>query len=68
MPALRPATRPLNGSIDPTAGLLLLQVPPPVPSARVVVWPTQMLALPVTGNGRGLIVMVVVAWQPVGRV
>ena len=50
------------------AGLVLLQVPPPVALESVVVKPTQTLAVPLIAAGKGLTVIGVVTKQPVGNV
>jgi hypothetical protein len=51
---------------DPWVGLLLVQVPPAVASARAVVDPIQTLKVPVIGEtvGSGFTVMVCVTVQP----
>jgi len=50
------------------AGLLLLQVPPAVASASVVVSPTQTLLAPVIAAGCGLTVIALLVEQPPGSV
>lgn len=44
--------------IVPTAGLLLLHVPPGVLQDSTVVWPVHRLVVPVMGPGSGFMVMV----------
>jgi hypothetical protein len=56
---------------DPTVAiaiLLLLQVPPVVPSLNVVVKPTQTDAIPVIAAGTGFTVTTAVCLQPVDNV
>jgi hypothetical protein len=48
--------------------LLLIHVPPPVASLRVVVEPEQTLSVPLIGGGGVLTVMGIVAIQPVPKV
>jgi hypothetical protein len=60
VPALMPVSRPVPASIVAFAVLLLLQVPPPVVLARLVVAPIQILKLPVMASGAALTVTSVV--------
>jgi hypothetical protein len=67
-PAPTPVTKPVNGTIVATDGLLLEYKarPPPTASARYVVAFTHIGdALPVIGNGSGLTVNGAVMIQPV---
>ena len=67
MPALNPLTMPV---VDPTIaidGKAMLQLPPAVASANVIVAPTQTGAEPVTGEGGGVIVRFCVTTHPVGN-
>jgi hypothetical protein len=66
VPALRPVTTPAADMV-PTAGVLLLHVPPVVVLASVVVPFTQMLVMPVMTAGSGFTVIVTLLTQPVGR-
>src|ERR1043166_4771101 len=68
VPADTPVTTPVVEPIVATPVLLLLQVPPPVPSLNVVVAPWQILVTPVIGRGDGYTVTVMAAAQPVLRV
>jgi len=67
VPALRPVTTPPAVTV-PTAGVLLLHVPPAVVQVRVVVPFTQMLVAPVSTAGRGVTVSTAVLRQPVDSV
>ena len=51
MPTETPFTNPVPEPIVATAGLLLVQLPPAVASARVVVEPMQIVVVPVMGKG-----------------
>jgi len=53
VPAERPVTRPIVEITGATSVLLLLQAPPVVASARVLVPLTQMVVVPVMGAGLG---------------
>jgi hypothetical protein len=53
---------------EPTAGLLLLHVPPLVPSESGVVEPIHTAGVPVMGDGEGCTVTVTLVLQPVGSV
>jgi hypothetical protein len=66
VPALSPVTTPDVDTV-PTAGVLLLHVPPVVVLVRVVVPFTQMLVMPVMTAGSGFTVIVALLTQPVGR-
>jgi hypothetical protein len=55
---------PVEGSMVPVAVLLLAQVPPVMPSLRVVVNPKQRLATPDIAEGVGFTVMVNVWAEP----
>jgi hypothetical protein len=59
-----PVTKPVVEPIVATAGLLLLQVPLPIPSLSVVVAPTHIFVLPVIAIGKVFTVTVAVALQP----
>ena len=63
-----PVTTPVEGPIVAIAVVLLLQVPPPVASLKVVVKPAQTLVFPVIGDGSGLTVTTTIAVQPVASV
>jgi len=52
----------------PIAGLLLVQIPPPVASDKVPPAPVHTSPLPVTGNGFGFTVSTKVFEQPVAKV
>ena len=67
MPGVIPVTTP-PALILPTAGALLLHVPPAVVSDSVTVSPGQTVFGPVIGAGNGLTVNTCVAIQPVGKV
>jgi hypothetical protein len=47
--------------------LLLLHVPPPVTSLKLVVRPTQTIGLPVMAGGKEFTITVAVAVQPTPR-
>lgn len=66
VPAVRPVTTPAADTV-PTAGVLLLQVPPVVVHVSVVVPFTQMLVIPVITAGNGLTVSTAVLRQPLVR-
>lgn len=53
---------------EPIAGVVLLHVPPGVPSLKAVVAPTHTLSVPDIVFGRGLTVNDVVRKQPVPSV
>ncbi len=55
-PKLTPVTIPLDDPTVAIEGLLLLQVPPGVTSAKVVVEPTQIVSVPVMALGDGVTV------------
>lgn len=57
VPVANPATIPVPAPTDPSAGLLLLHVPPVVPSLNVVVEPTHTFVVPVITAGLGLTVI-----------
>ena len=61
-----PVTRPVSRPIVATVVLLLVQVPPGLPSDRPVVWPTQTFKVPDIAGGIEFTVITVVAVQPVG--
>ena len=65
VPTLTPVTIPEDEPIV-AAAVLLLQVPPVVPSIKVVPDPMQVPGLPLMGNG--VTVSVTVAVQPTGEV
>ena len=65
MPLLMPVTSPEVDTTVAMAGDVLLQVPPPTPSARVSVEPTQILPVPVIAVGTGFIVNTCLILQPV---
>jgi hypothetical protein len=67
VPAVNPDTTPVEGSIDPTAVVLLAHVPPVVASASVVTWPIHALGVPVIADS-GYVVMVNVVRHPVPTV
>ena len=66
VPALRPVTTPAVDTV-PTAGVLLLHVPPVVVLVSVVVPFTQMLVIPVITAGNGFTVSTAVLRQPLVR-
>lgn len=65
MPAARPLTTPVPDPTDAIDALLLIQLPPEVALARVVVDPTQTLAVPVIDAGNAFTVTTRVLKQPV---
>lgn len=67
VPAATPVNTPLVEPIVPTAILLLLQLPPVIPSINVIVLPEHTVVGPVIGPGAGFTVTVVVTKQPVGN-
>ena len=67
MPAVLLVTKPEEDPIVATVVLLLVQVPPPVPSDSEVVSPAHREVVPVIGDN-GLTVTVVTALQPVDKV
>ena len=68
LPAATPVTMPLPVPTVAKPVLLLLHVPPVVPSLSVVVWLTQTDMVPVMPAGSGLTVSADVIKQPVGKV
>ena len=62
-PAIKPVTTP---SVEPTDAIMpeVLQVPPGVASASVVVLPAHTVAVPVIASASGLTVMGKVTVQP----
>lgn len=68
VPAVTPATVPVDEPTVATAGLLLLHEPPPVLLNKVEVDPTHVLVVPVIAGGFGLTETDAVAIQPVGSV
>ena len=60
-----PVSKPVVSPIDAMPVLLLLHVPPVVPSINVVVVPAQILSTPEIDDGMGLTVTIVVARHPV---
>jgi hypothetical protein len=65
VPVSMPETIPVDGAIVADAGVPLVQVPPLVASASVVVLPAHTLNVPVMAAGSGLTVYTFVALQPV---
>ena len=65
VPAVTPYTEPVVEPTVPTAVLLLLHVPPAVPSVNVVVKPTHTVIVPVITPGNGFTVTTAVMIQPV---
>lgn len=63
-----PETTPVVASTVATDISLLLHVPPPVPSLRVVVAPSHTLMIPVIATGIGNTLIVAVVRQPVGSI
>ena len=59
-----PPITPVTGSIEPVAGLLLVQVPPLTVLVRVLVAPTGSWVTPDIGPGAGFTVTALVAVQP----
>jgi energy-converting hydrogenase Eha subunit A len=64
VPLLTPATSPEVETTVAMAGAVLLHVPPPTPSARVSVEPTQILPVPVIAVGTGFTVSTCLILQP----
>jgi hypothetical protein len=64
VPADTPETIPVDEPIVATVVLLLLHVPLPIPSVRVVVWPTQTRVVPKIAVGSGVTVITFVLKQP----
>ena len=60
VPAARPVTHPVVGTIAPSEGFAILHDPPGVTSLKQLVPPTQILGLPVIAAGMGLTVTTVV--------
>ena len=67
VPGIIPVTIPLDEPMPATPGEPELHVPPPA-SNNVVVDPTHVTAMPVTGAGIGTTVTVVAIAHPVGKV
>ena len=67
-PAVKPVTTPVPGFATATDMSLLLQVPPAVPSAKVVVDPEHTVVSPVMAAGSKLTVTSTVVMQPVDKV
>ena len=65
VPADRPVTNPDDEPTMAAVVLLLLQVPPPVPSLSGVALPTHTLSAPVIATGKALTVIVLTAKHPV---
>ena len=68
LPAAPPLTIPDTIPTVACTVLLLLQLPPPVVSDKVVVEPTHTTGVPLIAAGTGLTVTVAVVKQPVGNV
>jgi hypothetical protein len=68
IPAATPVTTPVAGFTVAKEVLLLLHVPPPVASVSVSDEPAHTLVPPMMDTGEGFTDMVVVVWQPVGKV
>ena len=68
VPAAIPVTLPERDPTVPSAVLLLLHVPPGVPSLNVVERPVQTAVTPDIGAGVGLTVTGAITKQPVGTV
>jgi hypothetical protein len=51
--------------MDATAGLPLIQLPPPIASVSVADWPAQIADGPMIAGGRGFTVNIFTAAQPV---
>jgi len=64
LPETRPLTMPLDDPIVATDGLLLVHVPPVLPSVKVTDEPAQTLLKPDIAAGAGLTVTTVSAVQP----
>ena len=67
MPEDTPVTNPVVALTVATAVLVLLHVPPNVPSVNTEVWPTHIVVVPPIAPGIGLTVTVIVAEQPDGK-
>ena len=63
-PGLTPVTTPVPVTTVAIDVLLLLQVPPPVPSLKCVVCPTQTVVVPMIDPGKLLTVTIVVVEHP----
>ena len=63
-----PVTTPVPGATLPSAGLLLVHVPPPVASVTVAVEPTHTLVAPPGMAGKELTVTITLVLQPEGNV
>jgi hypothetical protein len=59
-----PLTTPVDASMDATALLLLIHVPPPTASANVVLLPVHTLAAPVITGGNAFTVTTAVTELP----
>jgi hypothetical protein len=68
VPFVTPVTMPEPSVTVATDVLLLLHVPPPVPSLSVVVAPAHTVVIPVIPTGGACTATATVARQPVGRV
>jgi hypothetical protein len=68
VPVDTPLTIPVVSPTVAIAVLPLLQVPPPVPSASVVVAPVHTVVMPVIPAGDGYTVIAIAIVQPVGSV
>ena len=68
VPRLIPCTTPVEEPTVATNVLLLLQLPPFVPSLRVFDVPRQTLKLPLINNGKGFTVTTTVTLHPVPMV
>jgi hypothetical protein len=68
VPVATPVTTPVLDATVATAVFELVQVPPVVVLARVVVDPTQVVAVPVIAFGLGLTETTAVCLQPVDSV
>jgi hypothetical protein len=68
VPTPTPVATPVDEPIVATEVLLLLHVPPGVPSVKVAVEPWHILYEPMMIDGVGLIVRIAVALHPLGPV
>jgi hypothetical protein len=68
VPQPTPVMKPVVAMIAATLGVLLLHVPPPVPSVSIVEVAEHIVVVPPIGSGLGYTVTVVVMKQPVGKV
>ena len=67
MPPPAPVTTPVPVPTVATVVVLLVHLPPPVPSLRVLVCPTHSVVIPVMGSGLAFTEITVLVMQPAPR-